>query len=125
MAYDADLVGRDVELVLAAVFEEQIVAFDAAECPGDHAAETSDAVLVVHDVVARREVVEGVLRGVSASSGTSMSSTAAGDVGLGQYGQLRVGEDRPAFERRDHNPGRFAELVEHREIDAVVGEQDR
>ena len=58
VAHRVDLVGRHVELVVAAVLEQQVVALDAADGPLDHAAVAGDAVLVVHDVVARLEVVE-------------------------------------------------------------------
>ena len=47
-----DLIGGDVELVVAAVLEQQVVALDAADGALDHAAEPRNAVLVVHDVVA-------------------------------------------------------------------------
>ena len=58
VAHRVDLVGRHVELVVAAVLEQQVVALDAADGPLDHAAVAGDAVLVVHDVVAGLEVVE-------------------------------------------------------------------
>ena len=57
-----DLVGRHVELVVAAVLEQQVVALDAADGALDHAAVAGHAVLVVHDVVAGLEVVEEALR---------------------------------------------------------------
>ena len=58
VADGVDLVGRDVELVVAPVLEQEVVALDAADGAGDHAAVAGDAVLVVHDVVAGLEVVE-------------------------------------------------------------------
>ena len=58
VAHRVDLVGRDVELVVALVLEQQVVALDAADGPLDHAAVAADAVLVVHDVVAGLQVVE-------------------------------------------------------------------
>ena len=53
-----DLVRRDVELVVAAVLEQEVVALDARDRPLDHAGEPRHAVLMVHDVVAGIEVVE-------------------------------------------------------------------
>ena len=61
VADGVDLVGRDVELVVALVLEQQVVALDAADGPLDHAGVAGDAVLVVHDVVAGLEVVEEAL----------------------------------------------------------------
>ena len=63
-----DLVGRHVELVVALVLEQQVVALHAADGALHHAAVAGDAVLVVHDVVAGLEVVEEAL-GVAAADG--------------------------------------------------------
>ena len=56
-ADDADLVGRDVELVAALVLEEEVVLGDAADGPLHHPAVAGHAVGVVHDVVAGLERV--------------------------------------------------------------------
>ena len=104
MAHGVDLVGRDVELVVAAVLEQQVVALDAADGPLDHAAVAGDAVLVVHDVVAGLEVVEEAL-GRRGSRGrarrwarrrpvTSASASTA---------SLTAGQDEAPLERRDHD----------------------
>ena len=69
MADGVDLVGRDVELVVAPVLEQQVVALDAADGPLDHAAVAGDAVLVVHDVVAGLEVVEEALAPPACAAG--------------------------------------------------------
>ena len=58
MAHRVDLVAGHVELVVALVLEQQVVALDAADGALDHALVAADAVLVVHDVVAGLEVVE-------------------------------------------------------------------
>ena len=52
MAHRVDLVGRDVQLVVAAVLEQEVVALDASDGALDHAAEPRNPVHVVHDVVA-------------------------------------------------------------------------
>ena len=66
MADGVDLVGGDVEAVVALVLEQQVVAVDAADGPLDHAAVAGHAVLVVDDEVALLEVVEEAL-GVAAA----------------------------------------------------------
>ena len=58
LAQRVDLVGRHVELVVALVLEQQVVALDAADRALDHAVVAADAVLVVDDVVAGLEVLE-------------------------------------------------------------------
>ena len=58
VAHGVDLVGRHVELVVALVLEQQVVALHAADGALHHAAVAGHAVLVVHDVVAGLEVVE-------------------------------------------------------------------
>jgi len=57
-ADEVDLVRWQIELVIAPVLDEQVVALVTADGPFHHAGETADAVLVVDDVVARLEVVE-------------------------------------------------------------------
>ena len=51
-----ELVGGDVETVLAVVGEQQVVAFDPADLAMDQSLEASDAVMVVNDVVAGTQV---------------------------------------------------------------------
>ena len=108
-----DLVGRDVELVVAAVLEQEVVALDARDGALDHAPEPGDAVLVVHDEVAGLEVVEEPL-GVGAPAGPHRPVRAppAGEVGLGEHRELDGREDEPALERRDHDVELQAVLVE-------------
>ena len=69
VAHGVDLVGRHVELVVALVLEEQVVALDAADGPLHHAAVARHAVLVVHDVVAGLQVVEEALGVATRSPG--------------------------------------------------------
>ena len=58
LAQHVDLVGRDVQPVVALVGDEEVVTLDAADAPLDHALVATDAVLDVDDVVARFEVLE-------------------------------------------------------------------
>ena len=113
MADRVDLVGRHVEPVVALVLQQQVVAFDAADGPLDHAAVAGDAVLVVDDVVALLEVVEEALGVAPAGPGPPVGAAAAGEVGLGQHGQPDAAEHRAALERRHHDLG----------PDALAGEQ--
>ena len=106
VAHGVDLVGRDVELVVAPVLEQQVVALDAADGPLDHAAVAGHAVLVVHDVVAGLEVVEEALGGRLAGAGPAVGAAAAGDVGLGQHRQLHRGQQEPPLQRHHHDVAR-------------------
>ena len=72
-----DLVGRHVELVVALVLEQQVVALHAADGALHHAAVAGDAVLVVHDVVAGLEVVEEPL-GVATRDGARRGGRGGG-----------------------------------------------
>src|SRR5690606_7212127 len=96
-----DLVGGDVELVVAPVLEQQVVALDPADGPLHHAAVPGDAVLVVHDVVARLEVVEEAGGVGAATAGHAVGAAPSGEVALAEEGELQVGEDDPTLERRD------------------------
>src|SRR5262249_24969535 len=53
----ADLVGRHIELVAAAVLDQQVVAFDTADGAGRHLLVAADPVLIVHDEIAGVERV--------------------------------------------------------------------
>ncbi len=105
VTHGVDLVGRDVELVVALVLEQQVVAVDSADGPLDHAAVAGDAVLVVDDVVALLEVVEEALGVAATGPRPAVGAAAAGEVGLGQQRQLDAAQDGPPLERGDHDVG--------------------
>ncbi len=112
VADGVDLVGRHVEPVVAAVLEQQVVALDPADGPLDHAAVAGDAVLVVHDVVARLEVVEEPGRLAASGPGPTVGPPPAGDVGLGQHGQLHRRQQEAPLERlHDDGAARRGEVV--------------
>ena len=113
VAHRVDLVGRHVELVVALVLEQQVVALHAADGPLDHAGVAGDAVLVVHDVVARLQVVEEPLRVAAGPPGGAVGTAATGEVVLGDHGQLDGGQDAAALQRADVDGRR----------DAVAGQQ--
>ena len=93
-----DLVGGDVEAVVAAVLEQQVVALGAADRARHHPAVAGDAVDVVHDVVARGEVVEEPVGGRGPRPRRAVRAAAAGEVGLGEHGELGRREDEAAVE---------------------------
>ena len=112
VADGVDLVGRDVELVVAAVLEQEVVALDAADGARDHPAVAGDAVLVVHDVVAGLEVVEErARRRVRRGRGPAVGAAPAGEVGLGQHRQLDAGQDEAPLERPRPRTSRSATAV--------------
>ena len=103
LADDVDLIGRDVDLLVAAELDEQVVALELEHRARDHAREPTDAVLTVHDVVARREAFVVVGRALRAARRAvhrrrpvrSASATSAS----------RTRHDRAAVERRDDDAG--------------------
>ena len=101
LAERVDLVGRDVELVAALVRDEQVVALDAADRALDHALVLADAVLVVHDVVAGLEVLERGRALALAGAGLAVRPPPTGEVGLGDDGDLGVGQGAATMERGD------------------------
>ncbi len=129
VAHRVDLVGGHVEPVVAAVLEQEVVALDPADGPLHHAAVAGDAVLVVHDVVARLEVVEEAGRLPPPGPGPAMGPAPAGDVGLGEHGQLHRGQEEAPLERLHHDAAaRGGEVgglaaVGEREVHALVAEQ--
>ena len=119
-----DLVGGDVELVAAAVLQEEVVAFRPGDGPGDHAAVAGDAVLVVHDEVARLEVVEEALREPGAGARPAVGPPAPGEVSLGQHRQPQGGQHEAPLQGLDHDPsarcGQVGGLVDHRQADPLL-----
>ena len=110
-----DLVRGHVELVVAAVLEEQVVALHPADGPLDHAAEAGDAVLVVHDVVAGVEVLEEPGALALAGAGAAVGASAPGELVLGEHGEPHRGQQEAALEGGDHDAGAG------RSDDGVVG----
>ena len=113
VADGVDLVGGDVEAIVALVLEQQVVAVDAADGPLHHAAVAGDAVLVVDDVVALLQVVEEALGVATPGPGLAVGPAAPGEVGLGQQRHLDAPQHRTALERGDVDLG----------VDALAGQQ--
>ena len=119
-----DLVGGEVELVRPPVLEEQIVAGGAPHGPGDHAPVPGHPVLTVDDIAARGQIVEEAVDGPGPGPGLAVGTAAPGDVGLGEHGDPRPGQDEAAVDRRDHDAGTGSGEIE-RSVRQVGGDRYR
>ena len=94
-----ELLVRDVQAVVAAEAEEQVVARD----PGDRlrleAEQLADPVVLVHDVVAGAQVRERLER--AARCGNAGARAAAEDLRIGQERQAEIAPDEAAARGRD------------------------
>ena len=75
-----------------------------------HPGVPGDAVLVVHHVVAGLEIVEEPGGVALAGTGSAVRAPPAGEVGLGEDGELRTREDAAPLERA-HLDGQVQPLV--------------
>ena len=124
VADGVDLVGGDVEAVGPPVLEQQVVPLDPADGPAHHAAVAGHAVLVVHDVVADLEVVEEAAGVPLAGPGPPVGPAAAGEIGLGQHGDLGAGEDAAPLEGlHDQVAAGLGEVAVFPELEAPVAQQ--
>ena len=89
----------DVEPVLAAEREVQVVADDAAHLLRVELEEAADAVVLVHDVVARLQVAEA--RPGRAQPAGAASGAAAEELGRGQQREAQHRRDEAVAERAD------------------------
>ena len=94
-----DLLVRDVEAVLAAEGEEEVVARDAGDVLRLEAEETADAVILVHDVVADPKVGEGLERATEARVGAGRAL--AEDLRVRKQGDPEVAPDEASPRRAD------------------------
>ena len=126
----ADLLVRDVEAVVTAKREQQVVARDAGDCLRLEAEQLADAVVLVHDVVAGAQVGERLKRAPDAR-GLRPACALAEELRVGQEDEVQVAPDEAAARRRDGESRlrllgqRFAAL-EQRRVDAaqqVLGAQ--
>ena len=88
-----DLVGWEIEPVVAPVLEQQVVAFDAAHRPGSEAAEAGHPMVLMDDVVAGRQILEHPDGRPSAGPGPSPGPSATGELTLGDECQPGAGQD--------------------------------
>src|SRR5262249_37832665 len=114
----ADLLVGDEDPVVAAEAEEQVVARDAGDLARLEPEELRDAVILVHDVVARAQVGEALERATRGRGGTRRA--AAEDLRVGQERETEVAPDEAAARGADGEaePGRLASRLEHRRVDA-------
>ena len=94
-----DLIAGHVQLVAALVVQQQVVALGAANRTLDHALVLADAVLIVHDVVARLEIFEQSGALPLTRPCAAMCTPPAGEIGLGDHGQLRQRHIAAAMQR--------------------------
>ena len=101
LAKRVDLIAGDVQLVAALVPQQQVVALDPADRALDHALVVPDTVLVVHDVVARLQVLEEAGALPLARPWLTVGASPAGEVAFGDDRQLgfRSESSRGAGER--------------------------
>ena len=95
----AELLVRDVEAILAAEREQEVVARDAGDGVRLEPEQPADAVILVHDVVAGAEVGEGLQR--AAAEAALARHAAAEDLVVGQEDEAEVAPDEAAPRRRD------------------------
>ena len=95
----AELLVRDVEPVLAAEREEEVVAGDAGDLLRLEAEQLADAVILVDDVVADAQVGERGER--AAEAGVGARRPLAEDLRVGQEHEPELAPDEPAARRRD------------------------
>ena len=111
---------RDVEAVLPAEGEQEVVARDARDGVRLEPEQPADAVVLVHDVVARAQVGEGLQR--AAAEAAFARHAAAEDLVVGQEDETEVAPDEAAPCRRDGEEelGLLREVVprlEHARLD--------
>ena len=95
----AELLVRDVEPVVAAEAEEEVVARDARDLLRLEAEQLADAVVLVHDVVAGAQVGERLQR--AAADATLARRALAEDLRVGEQREPEVAPDEAAARGRD------------------------
>jgi hypothetical protein len=90
---------RDVQAVVAAEAEEEVVARDPGDGLGLEAEQLADAVVFMDDVVARAQVGEGLER--AAGGRGAARSALPEDLGVRKQREPQVAPDEPAARGRD------------------------
>ena len=116
----AELLVRDVEAVLAAEGEQEVVAGDAGDRVRLEPEQAPDAVILVHDVVAGAQVGEGLQR-ATAEAALARHATPE-DLVVGQEDEAEVAPDEATSRRRhrEEELGLLGQLVsglEHSRLD--------
>ena len=127
LAQRVDLVAGHVQLVAALVRQQQVVALDPADGALHHALVLAHAVLVVHHVVAGPQVFEEAGALAFARPGLAVAAAAAGEVALGNDGQLRGGQQEAAVQGGHRHvaagTGEVGVGAGHAELEAAVAQQ--
>ena len=113
----ADLLVRDVDAVVAAVGEQQVVARDTGDLSRLEAEELRDAVVLVHDVVAGAQVGEALQ--CTPRRGRGARRALAEDLRVGQQRDTEVTPDEAATRRSDGEGQSLRRLtdLEHGRLD--------
>ena len=106
---------RDVEAVVAAEGEQEVVAGDARDFLRLEAEQLADAVVLVDDVIARAKVGERLERAADSGGGARLATE---DLGVGEQGDAELAPDEAAARRRD----RVEELGFRRQLIAFLEE---
>ena len=118
-----ELVGGDVDPVLALVFEVEVVAGDAADLAGLEAGEAGDAVVLVDDVVADPQVAEREAAAAGARRALVGAAAAVDQAAEGEDGEPQLGADealpQPRLGEGEARVGREAPAVEQRGVEPV------
>ena len=86
----ADLFGRNVELVATLVRNEQVVTFDAANRTLDHSFVLANAVMSVDDIATGLQIFEDSARGTTAGCAAFAGTTPTTEVCLADDCNARV-----------------------------------
>ena len=117
------LVGGDVDAVLALVLEVEVVAGDAADLARLEAGEAGDAVVLVDDVVADPQVAEGEAAAGGAGGALLGAAAPVDEAAEGVDGEFQLGADEALAQARlgegEAGIGREAAAVEHGDVEAV------
>jgi hypothetical protein len=103
LLYFLDALDRDVELVVAGIFEMEKIPFDRSGLEMEEAAVDGDAVIGMDDIIADFELGQGVEKG--ASLGRSEAATVgalAEDLFFGDDGDLFIGKTEPGGKVAEH-----------------------
>ena len=96
----SNLLVRDVEAVVSAEAEEQVVARHLGDLAGLETEELADAVILVDDVVARAQLGERLQRAADGGRGAAREPLAE-DLGVGEQDDPQVAPDEAAPGRAD------------------------
>ena len=118
-----ELLGWDVDAVLALVFEVEVVAADPADFPGLEAGEAGDAMVLVDDVVADPQVTEGEPAAAGAGDAVLGLAPAVYEAAEGVDGEPQLGADEALAQARlgegEARVGRDAAAFEDARVEPV------